>query len=186
VRDPAFFAEVVALFHRSSTVERREISEEDVDRGQRGYALIESWRTIPGAQEDGSVDGATLREWVLLARSELRKRGLDSTGDEEIGKVLRYSSDDPDGAWPAVAVRHAIEELASEDLEHGIQIEVYNSRGWTSRGPTEGGVQERELASSTRDTLRCSMTAGLAPQLCFAASQTPSGEMRGGTMRTPS
>lgn len=146
VRDPAFFAEVVALFHRSSTVERREISEEDVDRGQRGYALIESWRTIPGAQEDGSVDGATLREWVLLARSELRKRGLDSTGDEEIGKVLRYSSDDPDGAWPAVAVRHAIEELASEDLEHGIQIEVYNSRGWTSRGPTEGGVQERELA----------------------------------------
>lgn len=145
VRDPAFFAEVVALFHRSSTAERREISDGDVERGRRGYALIESWWRIPGAQEDGSVDGATLREWVLLARSELRERGLDSAGDAEIGKVLRYSPDDPDGAWPAVAVRDVVEEFASEDLEDGIEIEVYNSRGWTSRDPTEGGVQEREL-----------------------------------------
>jgi hypothetical protein len=145
VRDPAFFAEIVALFHRSSTAERREISDEDVDRGRRGYALIGSWRTIPGAQEDGSVDGATLREWVQLACSELRERGLDSAGDEEIGKVLRYSPDDPDGAWPVMAVRDAIEELASEDLELGIRTELYNGRGWTSRGPTEGGVQEREL-----------------------------------------
>jgi hypothetical protein len=45
-----------------------------------------------------------------------------------------------------VAVREIIEELSSEDLEDGIEIEVYNSRGWTSRDPTEGGVQERELA----------------------------------------
>ena len=145
VRNPSFFADVVALFHRSSTAERRKISDEEVDRGRRGYALIESWRTIPGVQQDGSVDGATLREWVLLARLELRERGLDSAGDAEIGKVLRYSPDDPDGAWPAVAVREVIEELSSEDLEDGIEIEVYNSRGWTSRDPTEGGVQEREL-----------------------------------------
>lgn len=145
VRDPPFFAEIVALFHRSSTAERREISDEDVDRGRRGYALIESWRMIQGAKEDGSVDGATLREWVLRARSELRERGLDSAGDTEIGKVLRYSPDDPDGAWPAVAVRDVIEELSSEDLEDGIEIEVYYSREWTSRDPTEGGIQEREL-----------------------------------------
>lgn len=150
VQNPAFFADVLTLFHRSEGAERTEISDEDLVRGRSAYALIDSWRTIPGLREDGAVDAGALHDWVLHARAALRERGLAATGDQEIGKLLRYSPNDPGGEWPPIAVRDLIEELASEDLEQGMEIEVYNSRGWTSRDPTEGGAQEWDLVERFR------------------------------------
>lgn len=43
-------------------------------------------------------------------------------------------------------VRDLIEEPASEELERGIEIGVYNSRGVFMKAQTEGGLQERQLA----------------------------------------
>ena len=40
-----------------------------------------------------------------------------------------------------------LEDLRSEHIEIGLSVEIRNSRGVTTRGPTEGGGQERELAS---------------------------------------
>jgi alpha-L-fucosidase len=53
---------------------------------------------------------------------------------------------DPDGAWPHIAVRDLIEELRSEQLEGGLKIGVYNSRGVFMKSPTAGGEQERQIA----------------------------------------
>ena len=48
--------------------------------------------------------------------------------------------------WPHEAVRDLIEELASQHIETGMEVEVRNSRGVTSRGMYDGGDQERSLA----------------------------------------
>lgn len=72
--------------------------------------------------------------------------GRYTIGLHVIGQVLSGSPSDPDGSWPCGAVRDIIEDLASSDLEEGIRIGVYNSRGVVTRAPTAGGAQERGLA----------------------------------------
>src|SRR5581483_9533057 len=52
-----------------------------------------------------------------------------------------------DGAWPHQAVRDLIEEIASMDLERGIEVGRYNSRGGVWRSPYAGGEQERQIAA---------------------------------------
>ena len=68
--------------------------------------------------------------------------GVDA-GKWEI--VLAYARGDEDGTWPTRPVRDLIERVASSELEDGFETEIYNKRGTTSRGLTEGGAQERVL-----------------------------------------
>jgi hypothetical protein len=49
-------------------------------------------------------------------------------------------------------VRDLLEELQLERLEDGLQTQIYNNRGVTSRSPEAGGDQERELAPKYRET----------------------------------
>lgn len=144
-RKPEFFAEVVSWAYKAEGELETAISEQDAAQAERAHQLLEDWHAIPGIQSDGSIDETVLREWVLNARAAVLARGR-RVGDSLIGKILRYSPAGDDGAWPAVPVRAIIEELESEPLERGIAIEVYNSRGVTTRMPTDGGAQERALA----------------------------------------
>jgi hypothetical protein len=86
-----------------------------------------------------------LAEWVLAAREQLARCNRLEIGDEKIGEVLARSPVGLDGIWPAEPVRDLIEQLESRDLEDGISLGVYNSRGMTSRAMMEGGIQERDL-----------------------------------------
>ena len=48
--------------------------------------------------------------------------------------------------WPHSAVCDVIDTVASADLERGLEVGVYNSRGMVTKHPFEGGRQERQLA----------------------------------------
>jgi len=148
--NPGFFAEVITLIFRAEG-EEQEVTEEAQSRAQAGFHLLESWKGLPGLAEDGSIDEHALRGWVMTARTALHGSGRAAIGDQRIGAVLRYSPNGTDEAWPHEAVRSLIEELASDHIERGMEIEVYNSRGITSRGIYEGGDQERELARRYRE-----------------------------------
>jgi hypothetical protein len=52
-----------------------------------------------------------------------------------------------DGLWPHEAVRDVIESVESSEIERGLTLHVYNSRGVVSKGLREGGAQERELVT---------------------------------------
>lgn len=144
--DPEFFAEVITWIFRGED-EDWEPTQEHQARAQAGFHLLESWKGLPGLREDGTVDAEMLREWVHKARTILHEKGRGDIGDQRIGSVLRYSPVDGDGVWPHEAVRELIEELEGEHFERGIEVQVYNSRGVTSRGVYDGGDQERELAN---------------------------------------
>jgi alpha/beta superfamily hydrolase len=47
-------------------------------------------------------------------------------------------------------VREVIEEVASDELDRGIQIERFNMRGVYSKDPYDGGGAERALAEQAR------------------------------------
>ncbi len=145
-RNPAFFAEVVALVFRAEGEEPREISEEEKARARHAYELLDTFRVVPGTADDRSIDGDALRAWVWRARETMAASGRAAIGDHKIGEALSGSLAGPDGAWPHPAVRDVIEEMASTEIERGFEIAAYNSRGVVSKHPGEGGTQERQLA----------------------------------------
>lgn len=99
---------------------------------------------------EGIMDAASLKLWVERARERLA--GIDrlDVGDQQIGTALASSPGDPNGDWPSRAVRDLVERLESDDIDNGISMAIYNRRGVTTRGITDGGAQERELVDSYR------------------------------------
>src|SRR5439155_23281285 len=107
------------------------------------YRLLDEWQVIPGSTDRaGEVNDDELNVWVEASRQLARDAGRAEVADVQIGKVLAHARGDDDGTWPTRPVRDLIERVASPELEEGFQIEIYNSRGPTSRGLTAGGEQE--------------------------------------------
>lgn len=77
--------------------------------------------------------------------------GRQVVGDVQIGEYLARCPDGIDGIWPHEAVRNVIERIRSTDLERGVALSRFNSRGVTCRSHDEGGRKERELESLYRD-----------------------------------
>ncbi len=151
VRNPDFFAQIVALVFHAEGEEPREVSEEEQVRARHGYELLDSWRSVPGTADDGTISADTLRDWVQRARAVIAASGREAIGDEKIGRVLSGSPTGLDGAWPHPAVRDVIENVSSTALERGFEVGLYNSRGVVTKHPFEGGVQERQLADRYAD-----------------------------------
>jgi len=104
------------------------------------------------ASENGLAKPDVSRNFESSARRNRRDAGFDGGSKQGgevslllIGRVLAHSPHDPDGAWPPSAVRDIIEEIANPRLDDEFACQVSNNRGFTSRGLTDGGVQEREL-----------------------------------------
>lgn len=148
--EPEFFVQVVGAVYRAEGEEPRELSPEEASRAATARDLLESWRYVPGRGEDGSIDAAALNDWVDAARAQLAETGRLGIGDHLIGQVMRYGPGSREHQWPAPEICDLIDRIGSDDLDSGFRMEVYNSRGVTTRAPTAGGQQERALAEQYR------------------------------------
>lgn len=144
--NPEFFVDVVSMQYRAKGEPPREATLKTQTMAEKALHLLSSWRTIPGQPENGPIIADNLSNWISQARKKLAAVGRAEIGDLMIGQVLSGSPEDVDGTWPHIAVREIIEDVASDELERGLCVGVYDSRGVTSRGLGEGGVQERDLA----------------------------------------
>lgn len=144
--DPEFFVEMLSLVYPAEGEAPGDVSRQDELRATSGYAVLESWRTIPGRDNRDGVDGGELRRWVESAIPALREAGRVEIGHRMIGQMLSGSPQDRDGTWPCLPIREVIEELRSTHLERGFRTGVYNSRGVVTKDPSVGGVSERALA----------------------------------------
>ena len=143
-RNPQFFVEVVSWVYRAEGEPAdAEQSEEASIRARLGYSLLHTWRTPPPVVEEGGFPA--LSDWVSAARKSFAERGRTKIGDQCIGHLLRYTPPEPDGAWPNRSVCEIIEDAGIAELEEGIEVEVFNSRGVTTRDPYAGGSLERAL-----------------------------------------
>jgi hypothetical protein len=99
----------------------------------------------------GEIRADELNAWVDEAQALARDAKRREVADLQIGKVLAHARGDNDETWPTRPVRDLIERAASTELERGLEMEIYNSRGPTSRGLLAGGAQERELVKKYDD-----------------------------------
>ena len=141
-RKPAFFVELVCICYRAEGEEPRVPDNETRRRGEIAYDLLQNWRS-PCPQEPEVIP---LPQWVEEARQRLEASHRVAVGDLCIGRMLSGSPPGADGHWPHEEVRKVIESMWSADLERGIQMGVFNSRGVVTRDPLSGGGQERAIA----------------------------------------
>jgi hypothetical protein len=150
---PEFFVQVLSAVYRGEDEKGLDENAADYESqktvASQAWTLLHEWTHVPGLS-NGTVNGAELEAWVRDARIRCAEVGRAAIGDEIIGQVLAHAPADNDGTWPCLPVRELIELTRSKDLESGIQVGVYNSRGVTTRLPTDGGTQERDLAARYR------------------------------------
>ena len=155
--EPALFVEVLSdVFRAASQPREEEVTDDQSRRATMGYRLLQSLRTIPGLQKDGSLDADVMRRWVIDVRELAARVDRSTMADLQIGELLAYSPFDADGAWPHRAVRDLLEELRSDDIQRGIVTEQLNKRGAYWKAMFEGGVQERGLAETARGWAKAS------------------------------
>jgi hypothetical protein len=156
-QSPAFFVQVVAdVFRPASkrnTPKASPTSEEEA-RAQIGITLLESFSRVPG-QSGNDIDGSALNRWVEEAQAIAKEQDRSEVAEQYIGKFLTHAVvDSEDSVWPHRAIREGLEKWKAAQIEKGIYIGLMNSRGVTTRGPFEGGKQERELAKQIRNNAR--------------------------------
>ena len=136
------------VFREEGGKPQGEVTEADAARAQLAYSVLQSWKTPPGVAADGStMEAKVLVAWIERALELASAAGRRTMAEQYIGRVLRYVPSGGDGLWPHEAVRDLLENLKNPQIEKGLEVEIYNSRGVVSRGPTEGGRQERQLGS---------------------------------------
>lgn len=155
--DPRFFADVIALIYRRRPADQEDADEPDEpdDRPaphtvEAAWGLLHDWRSpLPGGTSDPPMSDQT-QEWVTKARTALEVNGRAVVASVVIGEALSGPATDPDGTWPCAAVRDVLEIEQDKRLEEGLAIGRFNQRGVTTRGPYDGGSQERALAQTYR------------------------------------
>jgi len=171
--DPEFFVDIVATAYRATDEEPRELDEQERAHSEAAYHLLRSASTIPGTQDDGTIDPTKLSEWVGEARRRLEERKRLEIGDHCIGHILRHAKQEDDELWPPQVIRDLLEKLRSDDIELGLEIAERNARGVTWRSPTAGGEQERQimnryLAQARRVQLKWPRTARMLRRIAQA------------------
>jgi excisionase family DNA binding protein len=144
------FVDLVKRVYRAKDAEATEASENQRAMANQAWWVLKGWTGFPGRNDDGTVDGDLMRSWVIDARLALSDAGRADIGDEVIGQAFAHSPIGLDGAWPAEPIRDLVETIGSRELENGIALGRINSRGVTTRGPYDGGAQERALADQYR------------------------------------
>lgn len=147
--DPRTFVQMIEMAFRPASArneERVEKSPEDSNLASNAFRLLREWKVVPGTNDDGAVEAEGLRAWLDTARELLAEADQTEIGELQIGEVFAQSPEDPDGTFPALPIRDVLEDAPDERLARGFSIGVYNKRGVTSRGMTEGGQQEYDLA----------------------------------------
>jgi hypothetical protein len=150
--DPEFFVSVLCDVFKPSSGEAREPTEERRAKASAGFRLLSEFHTLPGLRGE-TVDEDALKTWVTRVRVMAAIEDRAAIADEYIGHILAHAPYDPhDKAWPHRAIRNLLESLAPAlRIERGIRIERFNMRGPTTRGPFDGGAQERDLAAAIRE-----------------------------------
>lgn len=147
---PEFFVEVLSLLYRpKKSVEEEEVGRSDFDKNvaSNAWRLLHDWQRVPGTVgQTSEIDLNALTTWTKKVRELAGAADRLDVAESQLGQVLAFSPSDEDGTWPGLPVRTFLEAEGSPRILSGFQMGAYNKRGVTTRGVTEGGAQEYELA----------------------------------------
>ncbi len=149
--DPNLFVDLAKRVYRGKNEPAREQDDNSAQLANQAWWVLNGWTGFPGRTADGGIDEEVLVEWVKTARLLFSESDRADIGDELIGQTFAHAQLGQDDIWPPEPMRSLIEIIGSKELENGVILGRYNSRGVTTRSAYEGGGQERKLAQKYRD-----------------------------------
>ena len=181
-KNPNWYVDLLKLVfrERGDETERPEPTPQEESRYRNAHDLLDTFATIPGTQEDGSIVGEELRQWTDRVRelatvanrievtdsylgglfSKCPRPARPTEGEEEGAATENAGEADEDNQereltpealhWPPVEVCRVMEQIGADDMFNGSAIGVHNSRGATWRNPLAGGSLERARAAHYR------------------------------------
>lgn len=147
--NPEFFMDVLSWVYKSDKEEedKEEISDEvRRNRAHNAYQLFNSWKQIPGVNEEGDIDEKFLWKWIKKVRELAEKLGRLTVADLHIGKILAEYPEKEE-PWPPKEICKVIETINTDNLKSGFSSATFNKRSFSSRGPFDGGDIERGHAN---------------------------------------
>jgi hypothetical protein len=149
--NPEFFLEVLKLVYKSDKEEEKEDISDEVknNKGKNAYELLSSWKQIPGVDEVGNIDEDFLWNWINKVRELAEKSGRLKVADIQIGQVLAEYPEEKE-PWPPQKICRVIELINTQSLKSGFSSATFNKRGFSTRGPFDGGNIERGHAKYFR------------------------------------
>lgn len=147
VEQASLFVEVLSAVFKPEHGEAKVLDEFGRRHSVAAYELLKRLRALPG-QTGNKIDEQKLLAWCFEVRELAAKADRLTMAEQRIGHMFAHSpASSADDAWPHETVRAAVEQLASEQLERGIEVERINMRGVYSKKLGEGGMQERDFAT---------------------------------------
>ena len=152
-KSPDFFVEILKWVYmpkddKRKEEERKGLSNEALKTyAEQGFKLLNDFKTIPGQQPDGKINEEVLNDWVDKVRNLAETEDRIEISDMQIGKVLAQYSEENKDYWPPDEISRIIERINTESLKNNFAVTVTNKRGFTSRGPFDGGDIERANAA---------------------------------------
>ncbi len=111
------------------------------------YPLFESFNVIPSLKDDGSLDEKELNDWVSKVRELAKEKFRIESADRSIGKLLaKYPINISENKGYPDEIYELLEEINSEEMKQGFEMQISNNLGFTSRGAFDGGDIERHRA----------------------------------------
>jgi len=151
MQQPRLFMDAICAVFKPANQESAPPTDGAEKLAVAAYELLTGIRILPG-QTDGDVDEQALIAWCTEVRRIAVEVDRERIVDQRIGAILAHAPlSKKDNAWPHEAVRSAIEQLGSDELERGVTVERFNMRGVYGKAIGEGGEQERMLAKQSRE-----------------------------------
>lgn len=139
---PDFVIELLCYLYKPETEEEQEKDPTEADRhnAMRAFYLFNQWRTIPGAGDEGTLDEKVLSKWVSAVLSKASECGQYKHACSQLGQLFAHFPEWKNDAEKLFAIVEPIEEKA---FYSSYNAGLFNKRGFTSRGPYDGGGIER-------------------------------------------
>ena len=144
--DPGFFCEVIGVVFRSDKKEKTETkpTEQEQKIATNAYRLLHGWRIVPGKDSKGVFDGKLFKKWLAEVIQKTKESGHYRIALSQIGQVLPYAPQDPDGLWIHHVVAEALNAKDADEMRSGFTMEFFNQRGVHG---FSAGEEEKKLAA---------------------------------------
>ncbi|MCE8510924.1 hypothetical protein KBY28_20940 [Ruegeria pomeroyi] len=155
--DPSLFVELLCWqYPRRDGAEEPERDELSLERreflAELAYHGLQGWNQIPGLDPEGRIDAVEFNTWADMALSKAEEAGRKEVAELHLGAVLaRFARHRSWDDWLPACVLDYLDRPENGGLRERFDLGVRNARGVTSRGPYDGGEQERRLAERYRE-----------------------------------
>lgn len=129
--DPELFIELLCLNYKArSAPKRAEPSEEMQKKAMLASKIIEGMHTLPGLQDDGSIDYDQLKAWTDKVLERVNEEDRSSVGSHELGGfIYRASMADKGDPWPREEVCRLLDEIDNDRFVEGFVMQAFNYDG---------------------------------------------------------